>query len=221
MPVKAPAMPVPAAVGYDWSGFHIGAHVGGGWGRKEFFDPLAAVHNGAHHAVGILGGGQIGFSHQVARWVMGVEAQVSAANLKGANVDPTNLRVTISTRVDWLGSVAGRLGYASDRTLLFVKAGGAFVHDKHVATGVDPGNASVGIANETRWGWIAGGGIEHALASNWSVKMEYNYMDFGTKRLTFNIAGAAPAPEDVTQHIHLVKFGINYRFGFARLPAPY
>ena len=40
---------------------------------------------------------------------------------------------------------------------------------------------------------MVGAGIEYALAQNWSVKVEYNYMDFGTKRIFFTRTGLAPS----------------------------
>jgi outer membrane immunogenic protein len=38
MPVKAPPVAAPVPV-FSWTGCYIGAHVGGGWGRKQFSDP--------------------------------------------------------------------------------------------------------------------------------------------------------------------------------------
>jgi len=68
---------------------------------------------------------------------------------------------------------------------------------------------------ETRWGWIVGAGIEYGLAPNWSAKVEFNYMDFGTERTAFT--GVSPGISsfvlDVKQTVSLVKVGINYRFG--------
>ena len=40
-------------------------------------------------------------------------------------------------------------------------------------------------ATDTRTGWLVGVGIEYAFHPNWSAKIEYNYMDFGTQTETF------------------------------------
>ena len=71
------------------------------------------------------------------------------------------------------------------------------------------------MLNEDRYGWMAGAGIEWAFANNWSVKAEYDYLDFGTRRETLiSVATGAPAFQyDVRQRIDLVKAGINYKFG--------
>jgi outer membrane immunogenic protein len=61
----------------------------------------------------------------------------------------------------------------------------------------------------TRSGWLVGTGIEYAITPTWSAKIEYNYMDFGTKNVLFDLSGD---PASVKQQLHSVKFGINYRF---------
>jgi outer membrane immunogenic protein len=67
-------------------------------------------------------------------------------------------------------------------------------------------------------------GVEYAFLPNWSVKLEYNYIDFGTRSFNASIAanpafgtGLAPlagaqVPTSVTENEHLVKAGVNYRF---------
>ena len=74
-----------------------------------------------------------------------------------------------------------------------------------------------------RWGWMAGGGIEYALSGNWSGKIEYNYMGLGSKDVQFcNIAVAGDCFDySIKQHIHVVKAGINYRFGGGPVVARY
>jgi outer membrane immunogenic protein len=62
---------------------------------------------------------------------------------------------------------------------------------------------------------MVGGGVEHAFGGNWSGKVEYNYMHLGKKTIEFC---SVTVPGDcldnqIRQHIHVVKIGINYRFG--------
>ena len=68
MPVKAPE---PVSYGYNWSGFYIGAHGGGGWSDRCF--SFLGVADGCHDADGWVGGGQIGFNMQSGQFVFGVE----------------------------------------------------------------------------------------------------------------------------------------------------
>jgi outer membrane immunogenic protein len=112
------------------------------------------------------------------------------------------------------GWLAGRIGYAWDRWLGYVKGGAAWAHDTHriFNIGIVP-EVLDAAATVTRWGWMVGAGIEYGLAPNWSAKIEYDYMDFGTDRVTFTRAAGAPFALDVEQKVSLVKAGINYRFG--------
>ena len=81
-----------------------------------------------------------------------------------------------------------------------------------------------GSVDDDRVGWTVGVGLEYALTPNWSVKGEYNYMDFGTERNRFTTV-VFPVNSyhdtDIRQHVSVVKFGVNYRFGGAAVVAKY
>lgn len=215
--------PPPVAV-YNWTGFYVGAHVGGAWGDKDFTltdDNLAFVdfpgfpNFRSHDVSGLIAGGQIGFNWQApgSNWVLGIEAQASWSNADGEHTFETGAGGAFGfrTEVEWLGTVTGRLGYAFDRVLVYAKGGFAFAHDKYEWFSV--GEFEGVFSDHTRTGWTVGGGIEFALAGNWSVKGEYNYMDLGKKDVTFTLDGGGFATFDVDQQIHVAKFGVNYRFG--------
>lgn len=219
LPIKAPVYKAPPVVAvYNWTGFYIGAHAGGGWGRKHWVDTtLAPLDEGSHDVSGALAGGQIGYNVQIGAWVLGAEAQASWADLTGDHVSLAFPTDRDRTRVDALGTVAARLGYAFDRVLVYAKGGVAWAHDKFSVTDI-PTGITYAHFDQTRWGWMAGAGLEYGITANWSAKIEYNYMDLGTKRSTNIICsstifcGLGSFNEDVTQHLHVVKAGINYRF---------
>ena len=96
--------------------------------------------------------------------------------------------------------------------MLYAKLGGAWADDSYELNLTRFGLGIV-TTDQTRSGWTVGAGIEHALAPNWSVKVEYNYLDFGSKDVAFNI----PPPPNVLkidQELHVAKLGVNYRFGW-------
>jgi opacity protein-like surface antigen len=74
--------------------------------------------------------------------------------------------------------------------------------------------------SETRLGPMIGFGSEYALWGNWSFKSEYNYfyLPDGVARLTGTqsfggVTTSTSADVRIQQAFHLVKFGVNYRFG--------
>jgi outer membrane immunogenic protein len=222
MPVKAPPMAVPPPV-FSWTGCYIGGHIGGGWGRKTItdtpdsllvaFSSFESVKSVEDNTSGFLGGGQVGCNYQFAvPWVIGIEGDISAANLRGNVTSPFSPHSVFSIKTNWLASVTPRLGYAWDRWLLYVKGGVAWDHDSYSAQYLGTYTAS-----ETPSGWTIGAGLEWAFADNWSAKFEYDYYDFGSKNVTFNNPNFGPPVgtqvETVKQTIQAVKFGINYRFG--------
>ena len=76
-PVKAPVLKAPAAL-WSWSGLYIGGHIGASLSLTDIADPLGApIYGDKVRTPGFIGGGQIGFNHQVGSAVFGVEADVS------------------------------------------------------------------------------------------------------------------------------------------------
>jgi outer membrane immunogenic protein len=230
LPAKARPLPVAAAPVWSWTGLYIGAHVGGAWGTIESelnLGGLGAPIGGSFPIAsgtinGFLGGGQIGYNFQSGVVVFGIEADASWSNLKGTT--PCLVVISCHREVNALGTITGRLGFTADRALIYVKGGGAWAHVEHTATiPIGPGFSLE--ADKTIWGWTVGAGVEYAITGNWSAKLEYNYMDFGTNSLGFNAAipgGPAFAFDvDTTTNIHAVKFGINYRFGGGPVVARY
>ena len=207
LPLMTKAPPRPLAV-YNWTGFYAGAHLGGGWGDKDWV-AVGVGPLGSHDISGFIGGGQIGFNYQIGAWVFGVEGDISGTTLKGEHVDTTFFGNNI-TEVEWFGTITGRVGYAWDRALLYVKGGGAWVRDKYTIT--DAGLFFAGAAT-TKDGWTIGAGLEYAFAPRWSAKIEYNYLDFGSETVTFTTGGGGTFLREVDQQIHAVKAGLNYRLG--------
>jgi outer membrane immunogenic protein len=207
---KAP--PAPAVV--NWTGFYAGIHLGYGFGKITYYDPNFPAWSLSHRPDGVIGGGQVGFNYQAGAWVLGIEADASAANLTDTIVDtqPGFVGDRFAAKIDALGTISGRLGYAFGGTLVYAKGGAAFAHT-HVDYLFGGGGFGPAALDITRWGWTAGGGVEQALWSNWSAKLEYNYLDFGRSGLVV----FAPLPDgfvgSFAQDIHLVKLGLNYRFG--------
>jgi outer membrane immunogenic protein len=77
-----PAMPAAAPVAYapqiyNWSGFYIGGHLGGGYGESSWSDPFGGGNNNFNDW-GFLGGAQVGANAQFNRLVLGLEGDFAA-----------------------------------------------------------------------------------------------------------------------------------------------
>ena len=88
---------------------------------------------------------------------------------------------------------------------------------RHHTLGVVLGNKVEATTSKSKWGWTGGAGVEQAITQNWSAKLEYDFLLFGTERYTF-IFPTLPAivDADIKQRIHTVKLGFNYRFDWGR-----
>lgn len=210
---KGPRPPDPRP--FNWSGFYFGAHLGGAIAKSDWVDTFpgfVGVNDANTTPSGFLGGGQVGYNYQIDRLVLGIEGDGSWANLSntvGACFQDTTQSCT--TRADWIATVTGRVGYARDRALFYAKGGAAWGHFKY--ENPCPLCASPNyVATEIRSGWTVGGGIEYALANNWSVKFEYDYLDFGTGTPTMVGTPGDTFTEDITNRVHMVKAGLNYLF---------
>jgi outer membrane immunogenic protein len=115
----------------------------------------------------------------------------------------------LGARIEEIALLTGRIGHAWGPWLAYAKGGVAYAHERYVFN--TPGVLDT-IVDGNRWGWTVGAGIEYGFAANWSAKLEYNFIDFGTERLTFVAPGGAAFAFDHSQQVHLAKFGINYRF---------
>ena len=68
-----------------------------------------------------------------------------------------------------------------------------------------------------RTGWLLGVGLEYAFMGNWSAKIEYNYMDLGSKAVTLTTTGGlAATAANVDLTVQTIKAGVNYRFNWGR-----
>jgi outer membrane immunogenic protein len=186
-----PPLVVPVS---PWTGFYIGGHVGGAL-SSEVVD-----FTGNTDPSGTLGGIQAGYNWQIAPlWVAGFEGDFSWTNATGSI--PAG---AFTSDHNWYSTIDARLGYiVGPGWLVYGKAGGAFMNAKYVGPSafVD----ALASVNETRGGWNVGVGAEYLIAPQWSVKAEYDFLDFGKD----NIAALGVG---VDTQVNQFKFGVNYHF---------
>jgi outer membrane immunogenic protein len=188
---------------YQWGGFYIGGQIGGAWSdtgwhnaNNNWFNtlgPTRVINNFDIDAgSGVLGGGQVGYNFQSGPWVFGVEASIAGTDLEGSrrsSVFPASDRYT--TEISWLTTVTGRVGYAWDRWLAYGKGGWA-------GADIDLDLFDQGTpvrARSSTWadGYTLGGGAEYAFGNNFSLGVEYAYIDLDTGHFTVRCPPVLPA----------------------------
>ena len=223
----------PAYAALNWTGFYAGTNSGAVVGTGSVSDPLgSSIYGDDVTNPGYFFGGQIGYNRQMGRWVLGAEADVDFTEARGDNTclaySGNYVSADCRVKTDAFGTIAGRIGYAAGpegRTLLFAKAGAAWTSNRVTVTnnnqffGTQPDLQAA--TDYTAWGWMVGGGLEHALTPRWSVKAEYNYLDFGDTSIDYprsmlgvpnafaNVAGGSTK---INEQEHVFKVGVNYHF---------
>jgi opacity protein-like surface antigen len=238
-PVKARGSFIPPT---SWTGFYAGGFFGAAAGRTDIgFVTTPTTAGNKPWVFGPLGGVQAGYNRQINNWVFGVEGDIGGGNIHGARTAGSQVFgpgfnstfFTVQDKTSWMATATARVGYAMNRTLIYVKGGAAFENSTVTATCFSPGinynpavntGAPVVCTNQagtviasgagfgtssTRAGWTLGYGTEFDLGKNWSAKAEYDYISFG--RHTALASDGTTIMTDRSD-ISQVKVGLNYRF---------
>jgi outer membrane immunogenic protein len=126
--------------------------------------------------------------------------------------------VTTNSKLDWFGTVRGRIGLAWDRLLIYATGGYAYGGLKYgLEMSETFGASAANNLSFTRGGYAAGAGAEYAFAPNWSGKFEYQYLNLGSATITAQEFNNGPIPFAVTTstnfQYHTFRLGLNYHFG--------
>jgi outer membrane immunogenic protein len=226
-------MPAPAAVYskapvvaplpyYDWSGFYLGANVGGSWGHAASTNTAldgTFVASGSSNNSAVIGGGQIGYNFMVAPHVLlGFEADIDGSSSKSTVTSPDGSN-SFASKLDDFGTARGRIGFAQDNWMFYGTGGFAWSQGSVTRTqivgvaSVPPIPAPAGtveVANNTRTGWAAGAGVEYGITQNWTVRAEYLYLDLGTATSVFALSNRV---QTTSANMSIGRIGLNYKFG--------
>jgi outer membrane immunogenic protein len=198
---------------------------------------VSAAGSGTITASGFTGGIQAGYNWQGPNLIYGFETDFGAFHLRGSRQGTGTYPVTLvavtagapfavnsSFSTDWLYTLRGRVGVPVSPNLMAYATGGLAVTRLGVSNSFSDnvffpsGGTESANGNETKAGWVIGGGLEWALANNWSVKAEYLYFDFGKVTVTGTItnpinggyAQGISTSSDLTAQ--MARIGVNRKF---------
>lgn len=237
LPVAPVAPLAPIVVGYNWSGYYLGANLGWSNARSNIswspnsagFVDAAAIASASNNRLtsnSATGGIQTGYNWQWGNVVAGLEADISfMSNNVNLSVAPLPLpafgttSLSKSARLSWLATVRPRLGYAWDNWLLYVTGGwalGKVVFADALQSSV---GSFIGTSTSTdASGWTVGAGFEYGLVSGWSLKAEYLYTSLGSVNALVGPGSTTVAVVNTSHTMvdQIARIGFNFRFGGER-----
>ena len=235
-PAPAPYLP-PL---FTWTGFYAGLNAGYGFGNDGTATTVgqvainnSTVADGARPAnvglrpEGFIGGAQIGYNWQTGAFVSGIEADIQYTDFTD-NVNAVTIgrafpgvrNNIFEQKLEYLGTVRARLGYAWDRTLVYGTGGLAYGGVNNSATFFGPLPANIlqftGGQKSTEVGYAVGGGIEQAFWQNVTLRAEYLYYNLGDTSAAVNvIPGSGGAGTGYIVNFknegHIVRAGLNFK----------
>ncbi len=238
-PVQAADMVVKAAAA-NRDGLYIGGNLGYSWGTAKT-DVTTTANTTQSFSTssdmdGFLIGGQIGYNWFKPKWMFGIEGDFDWTWQKGSSAftcgatlctnttavpaGATSIPFSYDTKLRWLGTIRGRVGPMISPTAFVYFTGGLAIGNvktEGTINGFSAGGAISGAFDNstTKCGWTIGGGIESQLQRNWSVKLEYLYVDLGHVDFTASLpTNAPPLTAAFSQKItdNIVRAGLNYKF---------
>jgi outer membrane immunogenic protein len=204
--------------------------------------PIPPVFLSGTDPKGGVWGGHFGYNWQMGAFVGGIEADISSTQIKGSAAstvatatdvfgDTITHFATRTDKFDLLGSTRGRVGWLAWPNVLLYGTGGLgwtrFVDElSETVTISTPGEgsttATVTTSNPvTKFGWVAGAGIEGAVYYGWLLRVEYLHYDFGDQgsfsasaSSTLVTPAVAVSASQTTSHLtaDVVRAGLSYKF---------
>ncbi len=222
---------------FNWGGMYIGASLGGGFplhagerlqATSGFGSSIFDLYPPSVTRPGVAVGAQAGFNWQSGSWVWGLETELSLLDgrrgptgaylASPAYPPPPVFTLMSNSSANFFASIRGRVGYAWDRSLVYLTGG--------VAAGGARGTATLTLgaggpdaifdapwSQSSRMKYAIGAGFEYAFADNWSARAEYLFLNQSLNTQVFDNGADYIFVSRVRNENHLIRFGLNYHFG--------
>ena len=207
---------------FTWTGCYVGVQAGGDFGNSKWSPTGAGPVS--YGTSGGIGGGQLGCNYQMQNFVIGAEGELWGSSLSGSTTKLLGGEgggaFSFHSKSDVGGDLSVRAGYAFDRVLVFSKIGAAWAHytftETYPITDIKvPAPAGVGsdTGSGDYSGLLLGVGAEYALDAHWSVKGEYDYINYGSKNIPmYTVTGVYDYTPKISNIENIVKAAVSYRF---------
>ena len=207
----------PPASGYDWSGLYGGLHLGYGipnWsGNYDSADAFGTFRLKSLDPDGVLGGAQVGYNFQIDQAVVGLEADISGADLTDSisRVDAGGGPQKIQAKTNLLASIRARGGIAFENLQLSATGGTAFNNTTLKVSDVFLGvNRRGSPRTFDGVGGVIGAVLEWAAWQNISLRLQYLYYIFQNRKSLTGIPDGDPGDYAKFNDIHAITLGINF-----------
>ncbi|ADP72398.1 porin [Rhodomicrobium vannielii ATCC 17100] len=225
----APVYEAPAI----WTGLYVGAHGGYAWDSIDFPGTPSHANGGAPRPdlEGGFVGGQIGYNYQFDKIVVGVVADISAANLEKTERDGNYLNET--TSIDKFGTVRAILGYSFGKVLPYATVGygwtslsykfgcpDALITGGYGGCNTKPSWSPVTTPSANRTsgfdattgGLVYGGGVKYAIDNRFSIGVEYLRFDKADETADYAAYAYFPASKTkIETETDTVKLSVDYK----------
>lgn len=177
----------------NWTGYYVGANAGFAFNNAQLtsqqlgFTSSSGTCNRSSEYSTFSPGIQLGYLHQFSNFfVSGIEANATINNdQKHPFICTSEFNSDVSDRFSFRNqmqtSIKGRVGFSQDwNKNIFLP---------YLAAGASFANVSLAYKNEggdyysnstTHAGWLMGAGVEWAFMQHWSLRAEYDFVNYGT-----------------------------------------
>jgi outer membrane immunogenic protein len=159
--------------------------------------------------------------------VTGLEADIQGTGQRGSgtifcaagvcSINPVT--VSITEKLDWFGTVRGRLGWTVTPETMIYATGGLAYGELNDSGNITNGVITDGFSfSKTSVGWTAGGGVEGHLTGNWTWKVEYLFLTLdepsgmALTTIPSGRVGTTNTQFDPIFTDNIVRAGLNYKW---------
>jgi outer membrane immunogenic protein len=180
---------------YNWTGIYVGGHLGGAIANWDWTSAVTGEPT-EHTGSGFAGGAQIGLQKQWDWIVVGAEVSYTWADLEGSKSSAAIAGTTLTSEASNLLLVTGRLGFAWQNVLAYVKGGYASADISFSAFGL--------TASKRADGSVAGLGLEYGLTPHVTIGAEYDWL---------MLSGSGTNARDADVDIQTLTARVSFKFG--------